>query len=82
MASVKDKILAENENIEKILIELEKVKDKPSKELVVVVGIDAFLQNIYTGMENILKQIILHQNVSIPESATWHKDLLILAFKK
>ncbi len=80
MANVKDKILAENENIEKILIELEKVKKKPSKELVILVGIGAFLQNIYTGMENILKQIFLHQNLPIPESPTWHKDLLNFAF--
>ena len=80
MANVKDKILAENENIEKILIELEKVKKKPSKELVILVGIGAFLQNIYTGMENILKQILLHQNFPIPESPTWHKDLLNFAF--
>jgi len=79
MASVKNKILAEIENIEKILIELEKVKNKPIKELVVLVGIGAFLQNIYTGMENILKQILFHQNISIPESPTWHKDLLNLA---
>jgi uncharacterized protein YutE (UPF0331/DUF86 family) len=79
MASVKNKILAEIENIEKVLIELEKVKNKPSKEIVVLVGIGAFLQNIYTGMENILKQILLHQNISIPESPTWHKDLLNLA---
>ena len=80
MANVKDKILAENENIEKILIELEKVKKKPSKELVILVGIGAFLQNIYTGMENILKQILLHQNLPIPESPTWYKDLLNFAF--
>ncbi len=79
MASVKNKILAEIENIEKVLTELEKVRDKPSKDLVVLVGIGAFLQNIYTGMENILKQMLLHQKILIPESPTWHKDLLNLA---
>ena len=81
MASVKNKILAEIENIEKVLTELEKVKQKPNKELVVLVGIGAFLQNIYTGMENILKQMRLHQDISIPDSPTWHKDLLNLAIK-
>jgi len=30
-------------------------------------------------MENILKQILLYQNIAIPESPTWHKDLLNLA---
>jgi len=30
-------------------------------------------------MENILKQILIHQNIPIPESPAWHKDLLNLA---
>ncbi|TFG20858.1 MAG: hypothetical protein EU529_14310 [Promethearchaeota archaeon] len=81
MASVKNKILAEIENIEKVLVELKKVKNKATKELVVLVGIGAFLQNIYTDMENILKQLLLHQNISIPESPTWHKDLLNLVIE-
>ncbi len=79
MASVKEKVLAEIENIATVLIELEKVKDKPNKELVVIVGIGAYLQNIYTGMENILKQILMHRKIPIPNTSTWHKDLLNLA---
>ena len=53
MANIKEKIYAEIENITKVLIELEKVKDRPNKELVVLVGMGAYLQNIYTGIENI-----------------------------
>lgn len=79
MASVKEKVYAEMENITKVLIELEEVKDRPNKELVVLVGIGAYLQNVYTGMENILKQLLLYQNISIPDTPTWHRDLLSLA---
>ncbi|MFH2004050.1 MAG: hypothetical protein ABIK27_04810 [Bacteroidota bacterium] len=79
MASIKEKIYAEIENITKVFIEFEKVKDKPDKELVVLVGIGAYLQSIYTGMENILKQLLLHKNIPIPDTPTWHKDLLNLA---
>lgn len=79
MASVKEKVHAEMENIAKVLAELEKVKDRPNKELAVLVGIGAYLQNIYTGMENILKQLLLHKNISIPDTPTWHKDSLNLA---
>ena len=39
MASVKEKVYAEMENITTVLSELEKVKDKPHKEMVVLVGI-------------------------------------------
>ena len=79
MASVKEKVYAEMENITTVLSELEKVKDKPHKEMVVLVGVGAYLQNVYTGMENILKQLLLHKNISIPDEPTWHKDLLNLA---
>ena len=79
MVNIKEKIYAEMENIITILTELEKVKDRPHKELVVLVGIGAYLQNIYTGMENILKQLLLHKSIQIPDTPTWHKDLLNLA---
>ncbi len=79
MASVEEKVYAEMENITKVLIELEEVKDRANKELVVLVGIGAYLQNVYTGMENILKQLLIYKNISIPDTPTWHKDLLSLA---
>ena len=79
MASTRNKVLAEMENITKVLIEVEKEKGRPDKELVVLVGIGAYLQNIYTGMENILKQILVHRKIPIPNTSTWHKDLLNLA---
>ena len=79
MVNIKEKIFAEMENITKVLIELEKVKERPNKELVVLVGIGAYLQNIYTGIENILKQLLSHKKISIPDMPTWHKDLLNLA---
>lgn len=79
MASVKEKVYAEMENITKVLIELEEVKDRANKELVVLVGIGAYLQNVYTGMENILKQLLIYKNISIPDTPTWHKDLLSFA---
>ncbi len=81
MASVIEKVCAEMENITKVLSELENVKDRPNKEPIVLVGIGAYLQNVYTGMENILKQLLLHKNIPIPETPTWHKDLLNVAVK-
>ncbi len=81
MADIKQKVHVEMENIETVLTELEKVKNRFNKELVVLVGIGGYLQNIYNGIENILKQILLFKNISIPDSPTWHKDLLNLSVK-
>jgi len=36
-------------------------------------------EKVYAEMENILKQLLLHNNISIPETPRWHKDLLKLA---
>ncbi|MHA1439487.1 MAG: hypothetical protein ACTSPD_18105 [Promethearchaeota archaeon] len=81
MANIQERVNAEMENILRVLKELEKVKNIPNKKLVVLVGIGAYLQNIYTGIENILKQLLIHENKSIPETPTWHKDLLNLSIK-
>lgn len=81
MADIKQKIHAEMENVETVLTQLETVKNRPNKEPVVLVGIGGYLQNTYNGIENILKQILLFKNISIPASPTWHKDLLNLAVK-
>jgi len=79
MVSIQEKIRAEMENITTVLTDLERVKDEPHKEPVVIVGLGAYLQNIYTGMENILKQLLLYNRIPIPNTPTWHKDLLNLA---
>lgn len=54
LAKIREKIYAEMENISTILTELENIKDRDNKELVILVGLGAYLQSIYTGMENIL----------------------------
>ena len=79
MVSIEEKIQAEMENIATVLTEIERVNYIPHKELVVLVGMGAYLQNVYTGMENILKQLLLYNEIPIPNTPTWHKDLLNLA---
>ena len=42
----------------------------------------SILHNIYTGIENILKQILSSQGIQIPSSDSWHQDLLMQAADK
>ncbi|MCK4353014.1 hypothetical protein KAW65_06355 [candidate division WOR-3 bacterium] len=82
MADLIDRVNVEMENISAVLEELKKVKDKPHKSVVELAGMGTFLHNIYTGIENILKQVLSDKSISIPTSDSWHSDLLILATDK
>lgn len=79
MASLREKINAEMENVSIVLEELKKIKDKPNKTPVELAGVGTFLHNIYNGVENILKQILGSCGIQIPDSDSWHQDLLIQA---
>ncbi len=52
--------------------------EREEKTVIELAAIGTFLHNIYNGIENILKQIIVAKNVEMPMSGTWHKDLLNL----
>ena len=79
MDKVYQQILAERENVEIALGNLNFAWGRQDKTIIELAAIGTFLHNIYNGIENILKRIILSKSIEIPSSATWHKDLLILA---
>lgn len=79
MANLKEKVDVERENISAVLAELKEIKDKSNKTIAELAGIGTFLHNFYTGIENILKQILSAKGISIPMSGSWHRDLLIRA---
>ncbi|MBN2488297.1 MAG: hypothetical protein JXA98_04655 [Methanosarcinaceae archaeon] len=72
-------ILAEKENVEIALENIQYTISREEMSVVELAAIGTFLHNIYNGIENILKRIAVAQNVDIPKSDTWHKDLLGLS---
>ncbi|MEA1895242.1 MAG: hypothetical protein U9N36_08600 [Euryarchaeota archaeon] len=82
MVSLREKVDVELENVSTVFDELEKIKDEPSKTIVELAGIGTFLHNFYTGIENILKQILHDEDIPIPFSDSWHRDMLIPASKE
>lgn len=69
---------AEFENIDAVISELFSVVktegyDYSTPELA---AIATFIHNFYNGVENILKRILVFEQVEVKNSPTWHKDLL------
>mgnify|MGYP006286982817 CR=1 FL=1 len=79
MGNLKDKVNAEIENIEETLKELPDSPKLPYLTILELAGVATLLHNYYNGIENILKQILKHQNIKIPQGSSWHKDLLNLS---
>jgi uncharacterized protein YutE (UPF0331/DUF86 family) len=75
-------ILAEKQNVEEALDNLDKALAIKNKSTIELAAIGTFLHNIYNGIENILKQIANLKNIDIPKSESWHKDLLNLSVSK
>ncbi|RLG29254.1 hypothetical protein DRO03_07720 [Methanosarcinales archaeon] len=79
MDKLHKQIRAEEENVEIALGNLKQTIEREEKTVIELAAIGTFLHNIYNGVENILKQIIVANGGELPMSGTWHKDLLNLS---
>lgn len=68
----------EFKNISMITDELFSVykPEKPDYTLGEKAAISAFIVNIYSGLENILKQILIFDKLDIADSPAWHEKVL------
>jgi uncharacterized protein YutE (UPF0331/DUF86 family) len=69
-------VLAEKENVQIAMNNLQSALERKEKTVIELAAIATFLHNIYNGIENILKQVLIAQNINIPDSPSWHKELL------
>ena len=77
MDELTEQILAEKENVDIALNNLKTAMARKKKTVIELAAIATFLHNIYNGIENILKQILISKGIMVPKSDKWHKDLLI-----
>ena len=76
MDELTEQILAEKENVDIALQNLKTALARNEKTVIELAAIATFLHNIYNGIENILKQILISREIIVPKSDKWHKDLL------
>ncbi len=74
--------LVEELRIEKQLVSdtLAGLGEALSREALSIVeraAIATFILNVYNGMENMLKRVFKYYGFPLPDTQTWHKDLLL-----
>ncbi len=75
MNNYRERIEAEFETVEKTLAALPTLPMEQLSDLELA-GVAALLHNLYNAMENILKQALAANNIIVPQSATWHRQLI------
>jgi uncharacterized protein YutE (UPF0331/DUF86 family) len=79
MDNLPRQIIAEVENVEVVLKNLQEAMDRKVKTVVELAAMGTFLHNVYNGIENILKQSLKFKGIQITSGDNWHKELLNLA---
>lgn len=69
---------SEFQSIDRVLAELFIVykSDKPEYTVSEQTAMAAFLMNIYSGIENVLKQMLVYDKLEIKDSPGWHEKVL------
>ena len=82
MTSLRERAEAEFENIERVLAELPEKRPYSELSILELAGVSTLLHNFYNGIENILKYVVQDKGLDIPDSASWHRDLVNLAARE
>jgi hypothetical protein len=76
--SGKDSFLEdERKNIEKTVIMIDHLIEKTDLSKYEVIALGTLLQNIYTGIEGILRYQLQNTDVRLQKDENWHKNLLM-----
>jgi len=76
MAKVRERVEAEFENIERVVADLPESSLLSGLSSLELAGVATLIHNFYNGVENVLKQVIIASGNELPDSASWHQDLL------
>lgn len=72
----------EQQLVSDTLAGLKEVLSRGSLSAIERAAIATFILNVYNGMENMLKRVFKHHGFPLPDSQTWHKDLLVASHER
>lgn len=73
---------AEKEFIVTTLDALDEAMGREDITIIELTAMASFVQNIYSGIENLLKRVMKDRGIPVPHSISSHKDMLIVARNK
>jgi uncharacterized protein YutE (UPF0331/DUF86 family) len=79
MSAENDYISSESENTLQSVEMLQELLDKGMLTKYEVIALGKLLQDVYTGVERILRTVLEQKGVAIKKTETWHKELLLAA---
>lgn len=76
MDELLEELYVEREMISQTLMGLSEALSRGSQSVVERAAIATFIMNVYNGVENMLKRVFKYRGFPLPDSQTWHRDLL------
>ena len=82
MSAESDYIQAERDNVLRTTEMIEDLLGKKDLSGYETIALGKLLQDVYTGIERILRSRLQQQGIKIPKTESWHKEILINAQQK
>ncbi len=81
MSAETDYLRAERESLLRTLGLIDDLLQKESRSQYETIALGKLLQDLYTGLERILRALLEDLQVRVEKTESWHKDLLLAARK-
>ena len=81
MSAANDFISAESENILKTAEMIKELLEKRALTKYETIALGKLLQDVYSGIERILRTLLENKGVATKKTGSWHKELLLIAKK-